>query len=121
METSIFQYSTPKSFFSPINLNDGNTNPERFKLIKYPEDFTATLNQLVDETYWAFQKADGGMFDIELNTRDVEIYTTNAVKVLFMVSTYIIVHTRKVIKTEVVTIFHEKPFPLTSKVCKIGI
>ena len=25
----------------------------------------------------------------------------------------------KVIKTEVVTIFHEKPFPNTSKVCKI--
>lgn len=72
----------------PINLNDGNTNPERFKLIKYPEDFTATLNQLVDDTYWAFQKADGAMFDIELNTRDVEIYTKNAANVLFMGNPY---------------------------------
>ena len=67
-------------------LTDEKTRDDvGYDLLKFPESFTASLSQLSEEAYYAFQEAHSGMFEIQLKTGDVPRYTLAGVKVLLQV------------------------------------
>lgn len=46
-------------------------NENRFELLKFPNSFRASLLQVGDEAYWAFNEAHNAMAQIELETYKV--------------------------------------------------
>merc|ERR1711997_238854 len=99
METSLS--SPPLAMAALGKLNLIATNPDfslqfegdrkiEYHHLRVPSSFKASVNQVSDESYWAFRKAHNGMNAISLMMAQVEDLISDAVKILYSVNPIII-------------------------------
>ncbi|XP_030640879.1 uncharacterized protein LOC115821244 [Chanos chanos] len=72
-------------FISSLTDFSINKNPTKdgYKYIKYPESFRASLMQVCNSGWWAFNEAHKSMDQIRLHTSTVPDYMKTVVKILF--------------------------------------